>query len=64
MLSEEQKDLNRLLRKLLNNVYTFALIKERWFFKSALDEYERIQKVEMHEKNGNTHELDQEDLVS
>lgn len=64
MLSEEQKDLNRLLRKLLNNVYTFALIKERWFFKSALDEYERIKKVEMHEKNGNTHELDQEDLVS
>jgi hypothetical protein len=42
LLSEEQRELNRLLKKLLNNVYTFALIKERYFFKSALDEYERI----------------------
>jgi hypothetical protein len=64
LLSEEQKDLNRLLRKLLNNVYTFALIKERYFFKSALDESERLKRVEMHEKNGNEEELDQDDLVS
>ena len=64
LLSEEQKDLNRLLRKLLNNVYTFALIKERYFFKSALDEYERLKRVEMHEMNGNEDELDQDDLVS
>jgi|TARA_B110001450_G_C17340278_1_gene367193 hypothetical protein len=64
LLSEEQKELNRLLRKLLNNVYTFALIKERWFFKSALDEYERLKKVALHEANGNTEDLDQEDLVS
>lgn len=42
LLSEEQRELNRLLKKLLNNVYTFALIKERYFFKSALDEYERL----------------------
>ena len=41
MLSDEQKDLNRLLKKLLNNSYTFALIKERYFFKSALEEVER-----------------------
>lgn len=45
LLSDEQKDLNRLLKKLLNNSYTFALIKERYFFKSALDEVER-QKAE------------------
>jgi len=64
LLSEEQKELNRLLRKLLNNVYTFALIKERWFFKSALDEYERLKKVALHEANGTTEDLDQEDLVS
>jgi len=38
LLSDEQKDLNRLLKKLLNNSYTFALIKERYFFKSALEE--------------------------
>lgn len=49
LLSEEQKDLNRLLKKLLNNVYTFALIKERYFFKSALDEIERIKAVEAYE---------------
>ena len=64
LLSEEQKDLNRLLRKLLNNVYTFALIKERYFFKSALDEYERLKRVQLHEENGNEDELDQDDLVS
>ena len=45
LLSEEQRELNRLLKRLLNNVYTFALIKERYFFKSALDEYERLQRV-------------------
>jgi hypothetical protein len=64
LLSEEQKDLNRLLRKLLNNVYTFALIKERYFFKSALDEFERLKRVKLHEENGNEDELDQDDLVS
>ena len=46
LLSEEQKELNRLLKKLLNNVYTFALIKERYFFKSALDECERLKRKE------------------
>jgi hypothetical protein len=51
LLSEEQRELNRLLKKLLNNVYTFALIKERYFFKSALDEYERIKRVEQYEKS-------------
>jgi tripartite-type tricarboxylate transporter receptor subunit TctC len=49
LLTEEQKELNRLLKKLLNNAYTFALIKERYFFKSALDECERKQRVEEHE---------------
>ena len=46
LLSDEQKDLNRLLKKLLNNSYTFALIKERYFFKSALDEVERQKGAE------------------
>ena len=50
LLSEEQKELNRLLKKLLNNVYTFALIKERYFFKSALEECERLKRVEMAEE--------------
>lgn len=51
---------------MLNNVYTFALIKERYFFKSAIDEYDRIQRVKMHEEDesGAMEELDQNDLVS
>ena len=64
LLSEEQKDLNRLLKKLLNNVYTFALIKERYFFKSAVDEFERLKRVEMHDNGELQDELDQNDLVS
>lgn len=42
LLSDEQKDLNRLLKKLLNHSYTFALIKERYFYKSALEEVDRL----------------------
>jgi hypothetical protein len=49
LLSEEHKDINRLLKKLLNNVYTFAIIKERYFFKSALEETERLKKLEEYE---------------
>ena len=33
---------------MLNNVYTFALIKERYFFKSALEEGERLKKIELY----------------
>ena len=61
LLSEEQKDLNRLLKKLLNNAYTFALIKERYFFKSALEEYERQERMD-NQNSGD--DLDQNDLVS
>lgn len=64
MLSDEQKDLNRLLKKLLNNVYTFALIKERYFFKSALEEVERLKRLEQYENGELEEELDQNDLVS
>ena len=64
LLSEQEKDLNRLLKKLLNNVYTFALIKERYFFKSALEECDRQKRVEMAEANGLHDEIDQADLVS
>ena len=44
-------------------MYTFALIKERYFFKSALDECERQKRVDMHE-NGELDEIDQNDHVS
>ena len=64
MLSDEQKDLNRLLKKLLNNVYTFALIKERYFFKSALEEVERLKRLEQYENGELEEELDKNDLVS
>ena len=63
LLSEEQKELNRLLKKLLNNVYTFALIKERYFYKSVLEEGERLKRVEQHE-NGELDDLDEKDLIS
>ena len=64
LLSDEQKDLNRLLKKLLNNVYTFALIKERYFFKSALEEVERLKRLEQYENGELEEELDQNALVS
>jgi hypothetical protein len=53
-----------LLKKLLNNVYTFALIKERYFFKSALEEVERLKRLEQYENGELEEELDQNDLVS
>ena len=64
LLSEEQRELNRLLKRLLNNVYTFALIKERYFYKSALDEYERLKRVKLQEELNDGSELNQNDLVS
>ena len=63
--SEQQRDLNRLLKRLLNNVYTFALIKERYFFKSAMEEHERLLKVRRHQEQGlSMASLDQQELVS
>ena len=63
--SEAQKDLNRLLKRLLNNVYTFALIKERYFFKSAMDEIDRLQRIRIHTARGQPMTtLDQADQVS
>ena len=64
LLSEDQKDLNKILKKLLNNVYTFALIKERYFFKSALDEAERLKRVEDHENGALEEDLDEQDMTS
>ena len=54
------------MKKLLNNVYTFALIKERYFFKSAIDEFDRMERVRMKEEDesGAMEDLDQNDLVS
>ena len=63
MLSENQKDLNRLLKKLLNNVYTFALIKERYFYKSALEEIERMKEIEK-KRNEGIEEFDNNDLLT
>jgi DNA-binding FadR family transcriptional regulator len=36
LLSEAQRELYKLLQRLLNNVFMFTLIKEKYFFKSAL----------------------------
>jgi hypothetical protein len=63
LLSENQKDLNTLLKKLLNNVYTFALIKERYFYKSALEEIERMKEIEK-KRNEGIEEFDNNDLLT
>jgi hypothetical protein len=63
LLSENQKDLNRLLKKLLNNVYTFALIKERYFYKSALEEIERMKEIEK-KRNEGIEEFDNNELLT
>jgi len=63
LLSENQKDLNRLLKKLLNNVYTFALIKERYFYKSALEEIERMKEIEK-KRNEGIEEFNNNDLLT
>lgn len=47
LLSDAQRDLYKLLQRLLNNVFMFTLIKEKFFFKSALQECERLDRVEL-----------------
>ena len=63
LLSENQKDLNTLLKKLLNNVYTFASIKERYFYKSALEEIKRMKEIEK-KRNKGIEEFDNNDLLT
>ena len=52
LLSEAQRELYKLLQRLLNNVFMFTLIKEKYFFKSALAEVERLERLEQANRLG------------
>ena len=43
LLSEKDNKLHLNLQKLLNQVYTITIIKEKFFYQSAIDEYQRIE---------------------
>ena len=60
LLSESQRDLYRLLQKLLNNVFMFTLIKEKYFYQSAIQESERLERVNRARSLGQ--EVPEEDL--
>ena len=45
LLSEQQRDLYKLLQKLLNLVFQFTITKEKYVYQSALQESERIERV-------------------
>lgn len=43
LLSEKDNKLHLNLQKLLNQVYTITIIKEKYFYTSAIEEYHRIE---------------------
>jgi hypothetical protein len=45
LLSEAQRDLYKLVQRILNDVYMFSHYKEKYFYKSALQECERQERV-------------------
>ena len=45
LLSDQQKELYKLLQRLLNHVFTFTLTKEKYVYQSALQESERLDRV-------------------
>lgn len=59
LLSDQQKDLYKLLQKLLNCVYTFTLTKEKYVYQSALQESERLERVHRAQQLGQ--EIPEED---
>ena len=60
LLSDQQKELYKLLQKLLNCVFTFTLTKEKYVYTSALQESERLERVHRAEQLGQ--EIPEEDL--
>lgn len=61
-MSDQQRELYKLLQKLLNYVFMFTLIKEKYVYSTALQEAERIKRCEEAERNGM--DIPDEDLVS
>jgi len=62
LLSEQQREMYRLLQKLLNQVFMFTLIKEKYFYQSALQEAERLDRVNRASEMGD--EVAEEDMQS
>ena len=52
LLSEQQKELYKLLQKLINCVFTFTYTKEKFVYTSALQESERLERVTRAEQLG------------
>ena len=52
LLSDQQKDLYKLLQKLLDYAHTFTVIKEKYVYSSAMQESERLQRVQRYERDG------------
>ena len=61
LLSDQQRDLYRLLLKLVNQAYLFTMVKEKYLYKQALEECSRLERVEAAHRLGNT--IPEEDLV-
>ncbi len=60
LLSDQQKELYKLLQRILNSVFTFTLTKEKYVYTSALQESERLERVHRAEQLGQ--EIPEEDL--
>ena len=60
LLSEKNNKLHLNLQKLLNQVYTITVIKEKFFFPSAIEEYERIENMEENKGNSTMYNNDDE----
>jgi gamma-tubulin complex component 3 len=62
LLSDQQRELYKLLQKLLNYVFMFTLIKEKYVYSTALQESERLKRCEEAMRNGL--DIPDEDMVS
>ena len=60
LLSDKQRDLYRLVQKLLNQVYLYTMVKEKYLFTQAEQEAKRLDNIEAVYRLGQ--EVAEEDL--
>jgi hypothetical protein len=53
LLSDTQRDLYRLVQKLLNQVYMFVVVKEKYLVRQALQECQRLDNIQLAKQLGN-----------
>ena len=46
LLSDKQRDLYRLVQKLLNHVYMYTMVKEKYLFTQSEQEAKRLDNIE------------------